>query len=676
MKDKEEIIKLNRVKELIDKNINANKTILKSNISEIDDAMNFFYRESNQDSGNENMMDNRLKLAKSSSDLSLQSLEKLKKMKLKPYFGRVDFSNEWGNNSYYFGIATLSDEDNIEVHDWRTPVANLYYNGETGMSSYNAPLGVIQGEITLKRQYKFEEGNLLFYIDTTYNINDDMLISYLNTNDVLMRNIVTTIQKEQNTAIRYKDNEDLLVLGVAGSGKTSLALHRVAYLMYKDSIKYNSSRIALISPSEIFYKYIDDVLPSLGEKNIVDLNLNSVAYKLLKNELREYGLKIEKKEDYYERLMSNEKIEYLASKEISNALDEFIERKTLSFYNKHKDLYIGDLLIKGEELAFLYFDKFKTKYVSTRKSLIRDYIHSKIKQEKKIIRLNNKSKEVVDDYLNELISEPNYLELTKEFVRENNYHGNIIKNNKIEYQYVYTMLYIKISLKECKVFDNFNHLLIDEVQDLSYLEFRVINKLFKCNKTMLGDINQRLIPNNVFNKDIVLNTLILKNSYRSTSNIFNFLNKIINVPNVKVFDRSNKDPEIIRFNNHKEEREYLIDLLKNYKGNSLALIVKNDKEANRWYNILRGHIDLNIINNKSKRLQKGIIIGSIYNLKGLEFGDVIVLDVSEDNYYHEIDRNYLYIACSRAIHTLSVLYVNNISPFLLPERQSKQKSKK
>ena len=228
------------------------------------------------------------------------------------------------------------------------------------------------------------------------------------------------------------------------------------------------------------------------------------------------------------------------------------------------------------------------------------------------------------------------------------------------------MLYIKISLKECKVFDNFNHLLIDEVQDLSYLEFRVINKLFKCNKTMLGDINQRLIPNNVFNKDIVLNTLILKNSYRSTSNIFNFLNKIINVPDVKVFDRSNKDPEIIRFNNHTEEREYLIDLLKNYKGNSLALIVKNDKEANRWYNILRGHIDLNIINNKSKRLQKGIIIGSIYNLKGLEFGDVIVLDVSEDNYYHEIDRNYLYIACSRAIHTLSVFYVNKISPFLLP----------
>ena len=155
MKDKEELIKLNRTKELIDKNINANKTILKSNIREIDDAMNFFYKESNQDSGNENMMDNRLKLAKSSSDLSLRSLEKLKRMKLKPYFGRVDFNNEWGNNSYYFGIATLSDGDNTEVHDWRTPVANLYYNGEIGLSSYNAPLGVIQGEITLKRQGYF-----------------------------------------------------------------------------------------------------------------------------------------------------------------------------------------------------------------------------------------------------------------------------------------------------------------------------------------------------------------------------------------------------------------------------------------------------------------------------------------------------------------------------------------
>lgn len=672
MVDKFEKEKLIKTINLIDANIDVSKKQIQSNESNINQSLDFFYNDKNyfKDSSDKNLMEKEISLSSSNRKMHLISLKKLLQMKQNPYFGRVDFKNKWGENNYYFGLGTLNHEDDIQVHDWRTPIANLYYNGDLGQSTYQAPMGVIEGEITFKRQYKFEQGQLKLCVDTTLTHDDQMLIDVLNNNNVVMKNIVNTIQKEQNLAIRYKDNTDLLILGVAGSGKTSIALHRVAYLMYKDALKYENANLALISPNEIFSKYIDNVLPSLGEKNIISFCLNDIVSIVLKKELKNNKISIESKENYYERIVNNHFDGYFADLNTTSKLDDFIKNYVDEAFNKKTRLRIGEFSIKGENLFYLYNDNFKTKNIFTRKKLIIDHIKTLVKNEMNLRRLSKEVIEVINKFADRLIKEPNYLELTKDFIKGLGWEKQIIQNKVLLYEYLYTLVYIKIRLKECNLFDHFNHLLIDEIQDLTYLEFKALSILFSCKKTLLGDLNQKIIDNDYLSGYNNADKIILNNSYRSTINIFNFLNKIIYVENVKALDRKGGEPKVIGFETINKEKEYLIKTLKEYSGRSLILITKNNDGTNRWYKLLKNHVKLNKLGDSQEGL-KGILVGSVYMVKGLEFQDVIVLEADEENYKEKLDINYLYVACSRAISTLTVLYVGKITKYLKNEMGKK-----
>lgn len=647
---------------LLKEKISSNEKLIKEKSEEISKTFNSFFNpkdDSSRDMTGNQMIDY-INYDRSINNMASRQLNRYMMMLNKPYFARVDFKNNWGEQPYYFGIETLINNNEVIINDWRSPIANLYYEGNHGPSSYDSPSGLIKGNITLKRQYKFDDGNLVCYVDMGMNINDELLLDILGkNNDVIMRNIVSTIQKEQNQAIRYIGDNDLLVLGVAGSGKTSIALHRIAYLVYKDSIKYNSNKICFITPNELFFKYIDNVLPELGEENAVNMTMNDIAKTILKIDLYRNKLKLENKIDYIEKVVTN-KIN-IQTDIFFDKLNSFLDNKMIELFTNKIGLKIGNLTFSSELFKELYFNKFKRRNYTERRKFIKEYLKDRVSNEKK---LTKNDIETIDAFINKLLPEINFFNIYSEFLKSINYEDISVRKNTIAYQHIFPLCYVKIYFRGCKLFDKYNHLLIDEYQDLNIIERSVIQKVFNCNKTLVGDINQKLFSQDYSQLYSNYKVVELNNSYRSTIEIFNFLEKIIKSKGINGVKRHGKEVEVRTFSSNTEEKEYLNKIIKEYKGKSLAIICKTRKQASKLYLELSNFDNIYLLSNKNTALKRGIVIGEISLVKGLEFDKVIVYDASKNNYNSEIDRNYFYIACSRSINELTILSCKDITHFV------------
>lgn len=638
--------------ELLKSKIHDNKNILSEKEQVIIEALDNYYQSkgSIKDYGDELAMLDEINYAKGISNIANRQLSRYIMMLDKPYFGRLDFKNEWGEIPYYFGIETLIDKENIVVYDWRSPVANLFYDSIMGKSSYESPNGRVDGEVTLKRQYKFKNGELVYYTDMLSNINDELLLDTLkNSNDMVMKNIVATIQKEQNKVIRYLDNKNVLVLGVAGSGKTSIALHRIAYLMYKDSLKYNSSSVCFITPNNVFFNYIDNVLPELGEDNVINLTLNKIALVMLRNDIYKLKLKLESKEEYFERVIDNNLVYDYDGRFIE--LNKFLNNKLESLFNDKIGLKIKGLTFSSALFKELYFNKFSRRNYYRRKKLIKEFLIDRVSTQSKI------SGEVIKNielFMDKLLPEVDYFELYNEFLEEYNYDTNIIHRGLLKYENIYQLIYIRLFFKESNIFDKYNHLLIDECQDLNIFEREVITKLFKCSKTYLGDRNQRLFIQESYKDKFDGDVITLNNSYRSSKQIFDFLNTIIKNNGVNTVNRIGKEVEIIEFDDNTKMLDNLVEVINSYKGKSLGIITKSFKDSKRIYEKIKNRCRVSLLDYKGKDIKRGCVIGCVFLSKGLEFEKVIVLEANNIKYCTDIDKNYLYIACSRAMHELSL----------------------
>ena len=647
---------------LLKEKIASNKDLIEEKSKAISDTFNSFFnpKDSSSVDMTGNQMIDYINYDRSINNMANRQLNRYIMMLNRPYFARVDFKNEWGNLPYYFGIETLIKDNEVVINDWRSPIANLYYEGIEGKAGYQSPKGLVEGEITLKRQYKFNEGNLECYVDMGMNISDELLLDVLGkNNDVVMKNIVSTIQKEQNQAIRYIGDNDLLVLGVAGSGKTSIALHRIAYLVYKDSVKYEANKVCFITPNEVFFKYIDNVLPELGEENVVNMTMNEVARTILKMDLYKNKLRVENKIDYLEKVI-NGKVEFDANDFFEN-LVEFLNNKMVDLFSEKLGLKLGGLTFSSELLKELYFNKFKRRNYSERRRYIKEFLKDRVSNEKKITK---NDMEVIDTFINKLLPEINCFEVYSEFLKSINYEGEIVRRNIIGYEHIFPLCYVKIFFRGCKLFDKYNHLLIDEYQDLNIIERSVIQKAFSCSKTFVGDLNQKLFLQDY--KDVYDNFKVveLNNSYRSTLEIFNFLETIIESEGINGVKRRGKKVEFKLFSSENEEIKYLKDVIREYVGNSLAIICKSKKQASKLYLNLQDFVNVSFLDIKNKELKRGIVISGVSLIKGLEFDKVIVYGANDKNYNTQIDKNYFYIACSRAINELTILSENKFTSFV------------
>ena len=617
-------------------------------------ADNFYDMDAQEAAVQRNLLDN-LNLEKAGVE---RALFKCEKQAERPYFGRIDFVEDFEENpeSYYIGISFLDNPNGFPyVLDWRAPVSSLYYDYELGKASYTAPDGEISGEITLKRQFKVEGDNLLFAFDSSVTINDEILQDALGENSgSKMKQIVSTIQKEQNLIIRSADYQNLVVQGIAGSGKTSIALHRVAYLLYKNRLA--SKDIVIISPSPLFSDYISEVLPELGEQNVFTTTFEEIA----KEEL-EGILNFESRADMLEDLLSGnidraKEVNYKEGEEFFQSLKTFLnEVVSLSF--EAKDINLGDKKIKAETINNLYNERYKTKKPAIRIEWIADYIIDQLGDNINARALTSRVKKV----LLGMFKINNITEIYLSFLSAIGMSTNIYSGkNILHFEDVAPVLYIKDYILGTAEFKEFKFAVIDEMQDYSLIALELIAKRYPCPKTVLGDIYQsieRVLNHSYLNALCALlndaKLVKLAKTYRSTVEITEYCQKLIGLEGAINFHRHGEPVKTFTGENLFKTLIDECEECKTLGYKHIAIITPTMKEAEKLY-FENPDLESALITDSTSELPEGVIIIPATLCKGLEFDAVISVRKEPKSY---LEKNAEYITATRALHKLCVISI-------------------
>ena len=627
----------------------------------------------------------------------------LEKMIKSPYFARIDFKfdDEDEFEKIYIGRSSLRKNSYQEmyVYDWRSPIASVFYRFMTGEAFYDAPCGRVTGELNLKRQYEIKNGTLEYFFDSDVQIVDEFLRQLLSQNTTAkMKAIVETIQHEQDVVIRDMENDLLMVQGVAGSGKTSIALHRAAYLMYQGlQTKLSANNIMIISPNSIFEQYISDVLPELGEDNVISSVFEDILSELLN------GRKIQSRNDFLENLIVNSKY-----KEISRNSIEF---KTSSFFREILDQFLIDIPRQWIEFEDVYYEGkcvvseqiLKDKILGRPETplgikleQLEDYILEQIfgtgkgrghKEEKNLIKQEIQKFIKIDivelykilfsneAYFYSLLQNSNPSQNIKniwKYTKENLEADSLYYDDAIAIAYLYLKIYGTNKYK------NIKQVVIDEAQDYYPLQYEIFNLVFSNAKfTILGDMKQTLAKKEdiSFYEQIqkILNKkksslIMLDKSFRCTNEILNFSLKFIEQSSqIKSFNRNGDSPKVYIADNSEIFIDEIVKEIKlcQEKGfQSICLICKTEKNSTYLFNKIKHKLDIQLIKNGSASDLQGVFILPVYMSKGLEFDTVLICDADSQNYHDEDDKNLLYVACTRALHKLSLFCENEVSPLI------------
>lgn len=597
-----------------------------------------------------------------------QYYKRLCRIKNKPYFGSIVFVDEDGDiNNIYISLTYLKDKElNNILYDWRSPICSLFYDYETGPCSYQAPGGVISGDLKRKRQYKIEDNLLQGVFDNSLNIDDEILQEVLSTeSSEKMKNVVNTIQQEQNKVIRNLEDEVLIVQGIAGSGKTTVALHRIAFLLYRLE-KLSSNNILIFSPNDIFTEYISDVLPSLGESN----TLQTTFQDYLATFITEYK-EVEDFTDFIARYYSyseinQDLIKYKQSDEIIKDLDNYLSDyvKNCKCVNDFIEASVNK--VSKEEINEMLHHKYDVMPLFERvdeiaNKLSSNFYNGKLKKAatfKKLINQNvNFKKDYQEIFINFFKSDYCKFKLSEESIKK------FLKKDIIYYEDALIFSYIKGYLEGFPYEVNIKQVVIDEAQDYNRLQYIIISKIFKkADFTILGDINQNINPyyhydtleqlKEIFNKNT--SYIELLKTYRSSPEIINYTNKILGLKHVNAIRKETNKPVVIRKNIDDLKSSLINDI--NYFTNeykSCAVITKDLKEAEKLYELVKDSFDISLVDIHTRKFTKDLIIIPAYIAKGLEFDSVLVYN-DRENSYRKNEKNLLYVACTRCQHELFI----------------------
>lgn len=523
-----------------------------------------------------------------------------------PYFGRIDFK-ETGtdfDDEIYIGRYGFFDKKTYDcyIYDWRSPVASMFYDCVPGEVSYKCPAGEIQGELTCKRQYQIEDGQMKLCYDTNLAVQDELLGKVLSENtDKVLRVIIDTITKEQNKAIRKSQMVDLLVEGPAGSGKTSVGMHRLSYLLYHNRENLSSEKIVVLSRSDIFSSYISAILPELGEENINAVNFDSLLW---------HGIpKHFKKRGYYEQ------VDYLLKNRGDNVRRRGVRLKYstefLDYIEKNYKKYKGGK--KDFETALGVYLWLLEHYVQ--------------REEEEI-------------YIN-----------TRKY----------IDAEKLLYEDFLLVSYVRVLLRGIKPLEQISHVVVDEAQDYCAVQLRIIKKLYSKSKfTIMADVNQAISPeisimnsedfSSIFGQN--LQRVKLGKSYRSTAPINAFAFGILGIDNPELYmDRAGKKPELIAVEEMDNAAEKVLQILESLPPDKSVGILTCDGESARDVYRVLGNEKIQYIFAPDKTLEEKIVTMPIMLAKGLEFDVVIVWDDRGQQYWKD-NRNLKYLMATRALHEL------------------------
>jgi DNA helicase-2/ATP-dependent DNA helicase PcrA len=644
----------------------------------------------------------------------LQKRSRLKKMLDSPYFGRVDFvfEDEDEPESFYIGIGSFAEKRGRTplIYDWRAPVSSLFYDYDRGEASYEAPGGVIHGEITSKWQYKIRGGSIVYAFESDVKIDDEVLRQELGSSgDVQLKNIIRTIQKEQNAIIRNTQDKIMVIQGVAGSGKTSVALHRIAYLLYHDREHLKSSNILILSPNSVFSDYISHILPELGEENIQEMSFDLFAYHELKSVVRDCEDRYDEIERGLaaERLMAGHGAQKLCGRnrkqkntnQHANAGDltgkqqnqavsyrqNCVHAGTSMYHHKQSPEFISEMreYVLLAEDGLMRFSDFKYKGFQKSAKEIREKFYYSYPDIPLLSRMQAVMDYFVDEY--ETLTGKEFredeLELIRqkffrmyrttdvyviysEFLAEYGYHPLPrvpYEKRVLAYEDVYPMLYLKYLLHTQQGRKQIRHLVIDEMQDYSYLQYLILEQLFHCRMTILGDraqtmdtelVNVRDFLPGIFGRQI--RWIEMKKSYRNTVEVASYASRLAGFQDMELFERHGKPVQEIEFASKEEALQQIWQHLQAEKADvyeTEAVLTASEDEALAVYAWLKERMECSYIDRNSSHFEKGLTVTTFYLAKGLEFDRVFALSKKGMSEY-PLHRQSDYICATRAMHEL------------------------
>ena len=591
-----------------------------------------------------------------------------------PFFGRVDFifDGEDEAEPFYIGIGNFAEKAGMTplIYDWRAPVSGLFYDYDKGPASYEAPAGTIRGEISSKWQYKIRGGEMIYAFESDTKIDDEILKQELGNNgDVKLKNIVRTIQKEQNAIIRNTKDKILVIQGAAGSGKTSIALHRIAYLLYHDRKNLKSSNVLVLSPNSVFGDYISHILPELGEENIREMSFDLFAYR----ELKDTAADCEDRYDHLERIMKfpddqeKERFRMKQSESFVGLIEGFLATLEDRLVDFRPISFRGSQLTEEELIRMFYF-KFQETPLLARMDAVMDYFVDAYE--------TLKGRDISDEDREMLREKFDSMYVTKDIYTIYNwlledYGYDMLpdvpyERRKVQYEDVFPMLYLKYRLLGHGAQKNIKHLVIDEMQDYSFLQYVLLKQIFQCRMTILGDYAQTLdtkqhdvlkfLPK-IFGKEI--RQVILRKSYRNTYEIARYAGEISGIRDLELLERHGKEVEERRFSSEDEMLEAVRENLRlgseGYE--TAAVITMTEEEAYDIYRLLTNRgIDAAYVDRDSSAFKRGLTVTTFYLAKGLEFDQVFTIKGTEGN---PLEKQAQYISATRALQELYVYQCEN-----------------
>ena len=623
------------------------------------------------------------------SNEKIELRRRFRKMMDSPFFGRVDFCYEGEDEPeiFYIGIANLAEENGglPLIYDWRAPVSGLFYDFDKGPASYQAPLGEIHGDIAAKWQYKIRGGKMIYEFESDVKIDDEILKAELGSNgDVQLKNIIRTIQKEQNAIIRNTSDRIMVIQGAAGSGKTSIALHRIAYLLYHDRKNLKSSSVLVLSPNGVFSDYISHILPELGEENIREMSFDLFAYKRLKNVVSDCEDRYDLIERQIAGLCDEKLLKEKLSRDFLDRMEGYLVELEDSLMN-FRDVEHRGVVKKEQEIIELFYFKFMDIPLLSRMDAVAEYFIDEV-ETLKGFDLPDEEREAVKSRFYRMYETRDLYVLYNRFLRQEGFPSLPqvqYEKRKLRYEDVYPVLYLKYRLETQQEDSGVRHLIVDEMQDYSMIQYLIIQRLFKCRMTILGDREQTMdgeqqdvltfLPK-IFGKDI--RRIVMNKSYRNTVEIASYANKLAGITEVELFERHGKPVVEKEFPGLEEALESVVRELRLEKQaviaenadegvediisyETAAVIARTADEARETYYILKEKLEaegfdtkerLSLLHRDSTNFQKGLTVTTFYMAKGLEFDQVFSVFPGQDR--SPIVERARYIAATRALHEL------------------------
>lgn len=603
----------------------------------------------------------------------LKLKRRFRKMLDSPYFGRVDFIYEGEEEAerFYIGIGNFSEKTGSVplIFDWRAPVSSLFYDYDQGPASYQAPGGEMSGELVSRWQYKIRGGKLIYGFESDLKIDDEILMAELGAGgEVRLKNIVRTIQREQNAIIRNTKDRILVIQGAAGSGKTSVALHRIAYLLYHNRNKLKSSNVLVLSPNSVFSDYISHILPELGEENIREMSFDLFAYR----ELRGIAADCEDRYDQIERCLADpgeqENCRNKQSEDFVEALDYYaltLEEELVEF----TDLSVRGYSMDSGQMIRLFYGKFLDIPLLSRMEAVQE----RFVDEWETLRGSDLTEEELaglKEKFAAMYETRDVYTIYNRFLKQQGMDSLPdvpAEQRKLRYEDVYPVLYLKYRLFGNSGRKEIRHLVVDEMQDYSFLQYTILDKLFPCGMTILGDKAQTIeeqeqdvtafLPG-IFGKQ--MRKIVMNKSYRNTVEIAEYANRTAGISGIELVERHGAPVEEKSFSDWEEALEAALPWLAEQENYETAAVIAATEEeaacAASWLKARLGNSGFDLENRfsyldrDSTVFRKGVTVTSFYLAKGLEFDRVI--GIFDSGKTEGLYRQARYICATRALHEL------------------------